>query len=176
MVEGNRKEIVDFLNEKADTITNFVQAQEELSNVENVRFSVEGDNYAFCYIQFNEFAQSYSTGNLKWVMRNMGIDIVARPERTGSHTLQFPIVAFYAQPVVVRRNYDVLLAESVLQLIEERFKVVQEVAYEIDEEFAVNTVDWCAEVAKDQCYSDMIHGCEFDADLTQHGFNSFTLI
>lgn len=159
MVEGNRKEIVDFLNEKADTITNFVQAQEELSNVENVRFSVEGDNYAFCYIRFNEFAQSYSTGNLKWVMQNMGIDIVARPERTGSHTLQFPIVAFYAQPVVVRRNYDVLLAEGAISTIESR-------GNEIDEFFEVNALGACENISKEQCYSDLLHGCEFDTDLS----------
>lgn len=167
MVMLGKAEIVDFLNEKADTITNFVQAQEELSNVENVRFSVEGEfGSAFCYIQFNEFIHSYNKNQLQWVFRNLGIELFMAPESAGVNELQFCVESFHAQPVVVRRNYDVLVAEGAIRLIEERATHTRNACYEIDEDFEGHTAQTVIEMSKDECNSDIIHGCEFDADLS----------
>lgn len=167
MVQLDRKEIVDFLNEKADVITNFVQAQEELSNVENVWFSVEEIKHpnkdsrlqAYCYIEFNEFMQSYSINNLKWTFGYLGLKLFTSPDDMGKNLLRFAVTSILSQPVVVRRNYDVLVAESAIRLIEDNGNV-------IEEDFE-DKVGWAAEaLSEEQCYSDVIHGCDFSTDLS----------
>ena len=167
MVQLDRKEIVDFLNEKADVITNFVQAQEELSNVENVWFSVEEIKHpnedsrlqAYCYIEFNEFNQSYSSKNMQWVFRNLGIWIFSLPDDMGKNLLRFAVTSILSQPVVVRRNYDVLVAESAIRAIQENGNV-------IGEDFE-DKIGWAAEeLSKEEGYSDLLQGGEFDADLS----------
>ncbi len=179
MVQLDRKEIVDFLNEKADVITNFVQAQEELSNVENVWFSVEEIKHpnedsrlqAYCYIEFNEFNQSYSSKNMQWVFRNLGIWIFSLPDDMGKNLLRFAVTSIVAQPVVVRRNYDVLVAESAIRLLEdedykETFGYTITDPYLIDENFEKYVSETSAEISKEQGYSDLLYGGEFDADLS----------
>lgn len=168
MVQLDRKEIVDFLNEKADVITNFVQAQEELSNVENVWFSAEEVKVPnkeetrlqlYCYIEFNEFIQSYSEDSLQWALGYLGLKIFKYPDDMGKNLLRFAVMDIVAQPIVVRRNYDVLVAEAAIRAIQENGNV-------IGEDFE-DKIGWAAEeLSKEEGYSDLLQGGEFDADLS----------
>lgn len=157
MVQCEKKEIVDFLNKKADTITNFVQAQEELSNVENIWFNIE-EEQAYCYVKLNEEYDSFGLQPLIDTLCQLGLYCYLL-QSVPNHTLKLRVGGFYSSHVVVRRNYQVVCVEAAVKSLED--------SYSSKDGACIDYIDEClGDIAEAQCGEDIIYGGEMSRDVS----------
>ncbi len=157
MVQVDRKEVCDFLNEKADTITLFVQKHEGLENVENVRFSVEGED-TYCYIKLNNEFDTFGLQPLIDTLDKLGAACYFL-QTIPNNELKLRVRGFYSTHVVVRRNYQVSIVEAAVKSLED--------SYSSKDGACIDDIDECAgDIAETQCGEDIIYGGEMSRDVS----------
>ena len=168
MVQVDRKEVCDFLNEKADTITLFVQKHEGLENVENVSFMAQGTK-AYCTLKWKT-----SNGRTRFVpyitfrdvFRKLGIELHRDDVNHDDIDLTtYEVLFFEARSVTVWRVYPVTKAEAALRCLPPMF--ASNSRGEIDEEWLIaeNIEQQSICIADEEHQSDQEHGCEYDWDI-----------
>lgn len=164
MVQVERKEVCDFLNEKADTITLFVQKHEGLENVENVSFMAQGTK-AYCTLKWNGSAAGL-TGiqfrTLRDAFRKLGVELHYDDKSQDVDWLTYEVLFFEARSVTVWRSYTVTKAEAALRCLPPTFSMNPRI--EIDEEWLIaeNIEQQSICIADEEHQLDQEHGCEYD--------------
>lgn len=169
MLQVDRKEVCDFLNEKADTITLFVQKHEGLENVENVSFMAQGTK-AYCTLKWKA-----SNGRTRFVpyitfrdvFRKLGIELHRDDVNHDDIDLTtYEVLFFEARSVTVWRSYTVTKAEAALRCLPP--SLLPEFNSEIDDEWLINdNIEQQMRCITDEEHeADQVWGCEYD-----HMFN-----
>ena len=149
MVQVDRKEVCDFLNEKADTITLFVQKHEGLENVENVSFMAQGTK-AYCYITLTSSGRTFRPKTLSDVLHKLGI-VIWEEMHEEEEGYMFEILFFEAVNVTVWRSYTVTKAEAALRCIDDIGEVNDK--YNVELRMRI--------IADEEHEEDQVLGCEY---------------
>lgn len=168
MVQVERKEVCDFLNERADTITLFVQKHEGLENVENVSFMAQGTK-AYCTLKWKG-SPAGLTGiqfrTFRDVFRKLGVELHYDDTSQDEDLLMYEVLFFEAVNVTVWRAYTVTKAEAALRCLPP--SLLPEFNSEIDDEWLSNdNIELQMRCITDEEHeADQVWGCEYD-----HMFN-----
>lgn len=167
MVQVDRKEVCDFLNEKADTITLFVQKHEGLENVENVSFMAQGTK-AYCTLKWKGSAAGLTGMQFRTfrdAFRKLGVELHYDDTSQDEDLLMYEVVFFEARSVTVWRSYTVTKVEAALRCLPPMF--ASNSRGEIDEEWLIaeNIEQQSICIADEEHQSDQEHGCEYDWDI-----------
>lgn len=167
MVQVDRKEVCDFLNEKADTITLFVQKHKGLENVENVSFIAQGTK-AYCTLKWDGSTAGLSPmifSVLRDVFRKLGVELHDDDTSQDVDLLMYEVLFFEARSVTVWRVYPVTKVEAALRCLPPTFSMNPRI--EIDEEWLIaeNIEQQSICIADEEHQSDQEHGCEYDWDI-----------
>ena len=167
MIQVDRKEVCDFLNEKADTITLFVQKHEGLENVENVSFMAQGTK-AYCTLKWSGTSAGIRIlrfRELRDIFRKLGIELNDDDTSQDGELRMYEVLFFEAREVTVWRSYTVTKAEAALRCLPPTFSMNPR--GEIDEEWLIaeNIEQQSICIADEEHQEDQEHGCEYDWDI-----------
>lgn len=167
MVQVDRKEVCDFLNEKADTITLFVQKHKGLENVENVSFIAQGTK-AYCTLKWNGSAAGLPPmmfSVLRDVFRKLGVELHDDDTSQDVDLLMYEVLFFEARSVTVWRSYTVTKAEAALRCLPPMFLSNPRAA--IDDEWHINeNIEvQVMSIADEEHCDDQIYGCEYESSV-----------
>lgn len=151
MVQVDRKDVCDFLNEKADTITLFMQKHEGLENIGNVSFMAQGTK-AYCYVILSGNQRTFRPKTLSDVLLKLGV-VIWEEMHEEDEGYMFEILFFEARSVTVWRSYTVSKAEAALRCIDDLGEVT-------DDKYDIVLRMRC--IADEEHQSDQEHGCEYD--------------
>lgn len=167
MVQVDRKEVCDFLNEKADTITLFVQKHEGLENVENVSFMAQGTK-AYCTLKWKGSAAGLTGMQFRTfrdAFRKLGVELHYDDTSQDEDLLMYEVVFFEARSVTVWRSYTVTKVEAALRCLPPMF--ASNPRGEIDDEWLIveNIEQQSICIADEEHQEDQEHGCEYIWDV-----------
>lgn len=163
MVQVDRKEVCDFLNEKADTITLFVQ-KHGFENISNVCFMAQGTK-AYCTLKWNGTSAGLRIlqfRELRDIFRKLGVELNDDDISQDGDLRMYEVLFFEARSVTVWRSYTVTKVEAALRCLPP--SLLPEFNSEIDDEWLSNDnieqQSIC--IADEEHQEDQEHGCEYD--------------
>lgn len=154
MVTVDRKEVCDFLNEKADTITLFVQ-KHGFENISNVCFMAQGTK-AYCTLKWNGTSAGLRIlqfRELRDIFRKLGVELNDDDTSQDGDLRMYEVLFFEARSVTVWRSYTVTKAEAALRCIDDLGEVT-------DDKYDIVLRMRC--IADEEHQLDQEHGCEYD--------------
>lgn len=163
MVQVDRKEVCDFLNEKADTITLFVQ-KHGYQKIENVSFMAQGTK-AYCMLKIEGFPEKlpfWLFKELRDIFRKLGVELHDDDTSQDEDLLMYEVLFFEARSVTVWRSYTVTKAEAALRCLPPMF--ASNPRGEIDDEWLIaeNIEQQSICIADEEHQEDQEHGYEYD--------------
>lgn len=166
MVAVERKEVCDFLNEKADAITLFVQ-KHGYQKIENVSFIAQGAK-AYCMLKIEGFPEKlpfWLFKELRDIFRKLGVELYDDDTSQDVDLLMYGVLFFEARVITVWRSYTVTKAEAALRCLPPTFSMNQR--GEIDDEWLVdeNIKQQSICIADEEHQADQEHGCEYIWDV-----------
>lgn len=152
MIQVDRKEVCDFLNEKADTITLFVQ-KHGFENISNVCFMAQGTK-AYCTLKWNGTSAGLRIlqfRELRDIFRKLGVELNDDDTSQDGDLRMYEVLFFEARSVTVWRSYTVTKVEAALRCIEDIGEVNDK--YNVELRMRI--------IADEEHEEDQVLGCEY---------------